>query len=242
MDDGTESVPNSASESEELLNEFDEEFGRSSRSRTRRKTKQSKLPFSPRKTRSRVVHPVPDSDEEDEDEDEDGTIQTRRSSRSKPIKVTLKLDQSYTEDDDSEEEEENEMDEDEDDSDAYGQTSSKSKAKKGKKRQAHKRKARPAFGVFQPVINLPNNAASDNEEETIARHRHICEKCQRGPAHTLIKAARKRKGKKRKRAGSEDFESSGDEAEKVTQLGGWVRWYGAYYPPINNTPSDSRYF
>jgi hypothetical protein len=67
----------------------------------------------------------------------------------------------------------------------------------------------------------------DQGSSPLREHRNICEKCHRGPAHELLEAVmRKPKGRRKKKKMSDDeFDESEDEQQRLTALGGWVRWY-----------------
>jgi hypothetical protein len=102
---------------------------------------------------------------------------------------------------------------------------SKPRTKKIKK-AARPQASRPAYGRFRAIEELDCNA-SDEDDTYIRKHRDICEKCHRDPAHKLIEALKKSskvKGRTRKRTPSDEFEESGHEEETFIALGGWVRW------------------
>lgn len=181
-------------------------------SRLAPRTSKTELPFSPRKTRSQAIHVV-DSDEEDENE-ERSLAPTRRSTRSKKV-LKVKLDESTYLD----------SDQDDEDSDNYSRAKGKQKPKKKRIRGAA---SRPALGRFRAVSELDYDSHTDEETAPLREHREICEKCHRAPAHVLLEAERKKpkgKGRRKKKTSDDEFEESGDEIDKLTALGGWVRWY-----------------
>ncbi|KAG5636366.1 hypothetical protein H0H81_008284 [Sphagnurus paluster] len=106
------------------------------------------------------------------------------------------------------------------DSGSYRSKETRPKSKKTKKKS---RGSRPAYGHFRPIAELDCDS-SDEESAVFRKHRDICEKCHKNPAHTLIQAiVKKGKAKSRRRKNSEDeFEVSDDE-ERFAALGGWVR-------------------
>jgi hypothetical protein len=163
-----------------------------------------KLPFSPRKTRSRKLFAVQDSDEESDEED-NTPAPTRRSIRAR------KTDTIYVPDD-----VESISDEADDDED-YSQARSKHKPRPKKKIIR-----RATYGYIRNIADLEYDSHSDEETAPFRVHREMCEKCHRQPAHTLLELERKKGNKKRKRD-ADDFESDTDE-EKLNALGGWVRW------------------
>lgn len=168
------------------------------------------LPFSPKKTRSKVIYTISDS----EDEDEQEAAAPRRSGRARKG-VTINLDDDYSEPEDKESEV----------SDEYASDrKSKSKAKKVKK-PPRKKEARPAYGHVREVAELNYDLDSDDESSQLRAHRGMCEKCHRGPAHQLlVENKRKPKGRKKRKTSDDEFEESGDEEERIVALGGWVRW------------------
>ncbi|KAF9020320.1 hypothetical protein BDZ89DRAFT_1072318 [Hymenopellis radicata] len=203
-------------ESEEPDDDADENFEADdapnpSRRSTRTHTKQTTLPFSPKKTRSRQVFTVDDSDAE-ESEDDTGAAPTRRSTRTRrAVKVNLREDSYEPEEDDEED----------DDNDNYD---SHRKRLKGPAKSKKKPASRPAYGHFRPIADMDY----DSEEETasLRAHRTICEKCHTGPTHIKAAAAQKKKGKgrrKKKTSDDEIEEDSADELTRIQQGGGWVR-------------------
>ncbi|KDQ19888.1 hypothetical protein BOTBODRAFT_27309 [Botryobasidium botryosum FD-172 SS1] len=78
------------------------------------------------------------------------------------------------------------------------------------------RTIRPGFGALHRVSRVLNS------DDPLRAHRRKCEKCQRGPAHELLEAFRKKKkGGRRKKPGSDG--EVVDEQEEYRDLGGWVR-------------------
>ncbi|KAF8078789.1 SNF2 family DNA-dependent ATPase [Lyophyllum atratum] len=202
------------SEDEEDEEDEYEESGRSLPSRrSGRSTVKSKtaLPFSPKKTRSTRVFVI-DSDHEDSD----NTVTRPPSRRSTRVRKGAKLNfdtDTYTDD----------FERSDEDSEAYTSRKAQAKGKKTKK-QVRGKASRPAYGHFRSIADLDYDSHSDEENAPLRKHRDICEKCHQGPANELIEAL-SRKGKpRRKRKTSEDeFEVSGDEKERLSALGGWVR-------------------
>ena len=164
-----------------------------------------RLPFSPRKTRSRKVFSVGDSDEDSEEDDLPAP--TRRSTRAR------KTDKNYVSYD-----VESISDEGTDDDDDYAQTPAKPKSRLKKKIIR-----RAAYGNIRHIADLQYDSHSDEETAPLRVHRDICEKCHRGPAHALLELERK-KGNKRRKKVIDDFEESDTDEEKLNALGGWVRW------------------
>lgn len=159
--------------------------------------KQTSLPFSPKKTRSRKVISLIDEDE-DEDEDEESFPAPqpdglRRSTRSaKQARDNL----------------------DDDDFIDDGEYASRAKTNHPKKRAEPKKRIR-GYGV----VHEGPQAFFDDFGTTTA-HRAKCEKCQREPTQKLLA---KHKGKKRKsRKTSDDFEDDDDDESRLASLGGWV--------------------
>jgi hypothetical protein len=86
---------------------------------------------------------------------------------------------------------------------------------------------RPAYGHIRSVADLDYDPDSDEDTAALREHRNECEKCHMKPAHELLEAERKRpkaKGRKRRKTSDDDLEESGDEVERITKKGGWVRW------------------
>lgn len=178
------------------------------------------LPFSPKKKRARKGFVVPDSDEEDEDDGEseiEEFVPARRSSRS-----TKNAKAKYTETDDYVDD----GNEDEESEDDDHKPRKSLKAQKPKTKKIVRGKAsRPAYGNVRHVVDLDYDVLSDEETAPLRAHRAVCEKCHKGPTHNLIEAAGKKlkgRGRKKKDEDLDDFE--GDEIERLTALGGWVRW------------------
>lgn len=175
-----------------------------------------KLPFSPRKTRSRKV----DGDSEDElagfDQEESSEvvkIPARRSMRVRKSTKANLADDAY----------EDEGDEEDDDS-STRQTGKASREVK-KRKPPRSKASRPAYGNIRDVADLDYDPHSDDETLPLRAHRGECEKCRKQPAHSLLNALKKRpKGRGRKKKTSDDEDDEGNEEERLTALGGWVRW------------------
>jgi hypothetical protein len=112
-----------------------------------------------------------------------------------------------------------------DSDDAYSSTASK--VQKKKRNVVRGKASRPAYGRFRVVADLEYDEISDEETAPLRVHRGVCEKCHRKPAHELLEMERKKPTKKLKKKKEDEFADSGDEEEKVTALGGWVRWFVA---------------
>ncbi|KAI0785072.1 SNF2 family N-terminal domain-containing protein [Abortiporus biennis] len=157
-------------------------------------SKLTKLPFSPRKTRSNkpiLVHDSDDDSEEDIRSVSPSPNGARRSSRNKKP-VRRNLDVSLYEGFES----------------SISEGTTPARTGKPVKKKKIRTVSRATYGHFRPVEDL----AYDSDEETrfLRAHRRICDKCQRPPAHELLK---KRKGKKK------DDET----VDEDVALGGWVR-------------------
>lgn len=176
---------------------------RSSRAVTAAKVdmkRQTSLPFSPKKTRSRkIISLVEDEDEEDArtSSRRHTPAATRRSARA------TKRTRENPDDDDFI-----------DDEDDY-ENASRGKARSAKKKGPAK-KAPRGYGI----VNSQTDAFV--EEPGVLAHRKHCEKCEREPAHKLLQKAKKLKPRKRKT--EDDFEDDDNEHDRVAGLGGWVRW------------------
>lgn len=170
-----------------------------------RSSRPSRLPFSPTKTRSQEVFVV----ETDEESDylPSKRIPLRRSTRSsKALRVGLDAGSG------------------DDDSDIHNRSTARSAKKRVKK--ARKATVRPAYGHIRPIDDTGSEADSE-DEAILTKHRHLCEKCHRGPAYDLIADLKRRlkgKGRKRKRTSDDDLEGSDDEMERLHNLGGRVCW------------------
>jgi chromodomain-helicase-DNA-binding protein 4 len=225
-DDSELSEPLDSEDEDQDANDDDDYGARPRRSSRAAKKPVKTLPFSPKKKRARKGFVVPDSDVEDEDDGEseieiEEVMPTRRSSRS-----TKNAKAKYAEDEYMDDEgEQHESDSDDDDvGDGKPRKSRKGRAQKTKKIVRGKA-SRPAYGNVRHVADLDYDGLSDEETAALRAHRDVCEKCHRGPAHDLIVAASKKpkgKGRKKKDEDMDDFE--GDEMERLTALGGWVRW------------------
>jgi chromodomain-helicase-DNA-binding protein 4 len=210
--------------SEDDDDEYDETDLLAAPQRSGRSTTKSKqaLPFSPKKTRSRRILIIDSDQEHTYNEGSEVRRPARRSTRSrKGVKVHLDA-ETYSDDLESEGEI----------SDDSGKLS-KSKGKKLKK-VVRPKAARPAYGYFRAVADLDYDY-SDDESMPIGEHRDICEKCHQGPAHKLLEAVTKKskgKGKKKRQTPDDEFEESDDEEERLTALGGWVRWWVTIFPCV----------
>ncbi|KAJ7786129.1 SNF2 family DNA-dependent ATPase [Mycena metata] len=204
---------NSEEDEDEEGQEEDDDYGNEdSPLKPRRSTRSGKLPrqnlpFSPRKTRSQKITII------DSDDDADSThATTRRSTRSrKAFKINLDEGAYY------------ESEQEGDDSEDYPRV--KSGAKRPK--VARKRGSRPAYGHVRGVEDIEYDPNSDEETAALRVHRASCEKCHDKPAHELLEAERKRRsrggGRRKKKTTDDEFEESGDEIERITKRGGWVR-------------------
>ncbi|KAI6136491.1 SNF2 family N-terminal domain-containing protein [Pisolithus sp. B1] len=177
--------------------------------------KQSKLPFSPKKLR---VRPLRSSQTVSDSEDELGgygdteveMIPTRRSTRARKA-VRSNLDDDF--DNES-------MDTDEDYLDGSGRRSAKLDAPKKPKRRRLV-PSRPAYGHFRDIKDLDFDPYDDEVTTSLRAHRGVCEKCHKGPAHELLRAAMKPKKGRRRRGSDADLEEN--EEEQIQNMGGWVR-------------------
>lgn len=125
------------------------------------------------------------------------------------------IDNDYMDEDDDEED-------DEDDEDDYGGPSARSK-EKPKKKVVRGKASRPAYGNFRTIADLDFDPCSDEETAPLRAHREECEKCHKGQTNILLMKQSKKAKPKAKRRRDEDEEDV-DEGEKITALGGWVRW------------------
>ncbi|KAI6007186.1 SNF2 family N-terminal domain-containing protein [Pisolithus albus] len=186
--------------------------------RTTRSTtsfKQSKLPFSPKKLR---VRPLRSSQTVSDSEDELGgygdteveIIPTRRSTRArKAARSNL--------DDDLDDET---MGTDEDYRGASGHRYAKLNATKKPKRR-RPIPSHPAYGHFRDINDLDFDPYDDEVTTSLRAHRAICEKCHKGPAHDLLRAAMKPKKGRRRRDSDADLEEN--QEDQIRNMGGWVR-------------------
>jgi hypothetical protein len=215
-----EEVPDSEEDEDDEDKEEDDEYGEEdSPVKVRRSTRSTKvprqnLPFSPKKTRSQKII-VLDSDEEGDTADGNSNAPTRRSARSrKGFKINLDEGAYY------------ESEQEGDDSEGY-EAAPKLKGAIKRPKVARKKGARPAYGHVRGVEDLEYDPNSDEETAALRTHRNVCEKCHDVPAHEQLEALRKRKGKgrKKRKTTEDEFEESGDEVERVSKRGGWVRWF-----------------
>lgn len=195
--------------SSEEIEDSDDEYEQSLRPpRKILRTRAAKaLPFSPRKTRAQDTTRDSSIDNDWKSEESEEDQPKRRSTRTRK---TRGFDTADYEDSDA-------MDVDSG-SEAPRSSRLKKKPKRGKA-------SRPAYGSFRSVEDLDYDPCSDEETAPLRRHRDFCEKCHRQPAHILLNNLKRKKTKgKRKRKDDDLEEESGDEEEKLTHLGGWVRW------------------
>ncbi|KAJ7783591.1 SNF2 family DNA-dependent ATPase [Mycena maculata] len=188
----------------------DDEYGedKDSHIQPRRSTRSTKL-----KTRSTKVIVLESSGEEDDEAAGNVNVPTRRSTRArKAFKVKLDEGAYY------------ESDQEENGSEGYDSRRVKRPAKKPTK-AARRTGARPAYGHVREVADLDYDPNSDEETAPLRAHRDFCEKCHEKPTHILLAKAQKSKGKGRKKrpTSDDDLLESGDEAERITKRGGWVR-------------------
>lgn len=167
--------------------------------------KQTTLPFSPKKTRSRKIV----IDLEDEDDEDDSTPSrrptpqgTRRSTRtSKRVRANL--------------------DDDDFIDDGEYEGPSRGKSRTTKKKAAPKKIPR-GYGL---VHDHPDAFV---EEPGVTAHRKKCEKCHKEPTHKLLGKPKGKRGRKKKV--EDDFEDDEDDQDRTAALGGWVRWYECLRP------------
>ena len=189
-------------------------------------TTQTKLPFSPKKLRSRPVRQFI-TESEDElagyaEEDIIEVIPARRSTRDRKSARTNLADDYVDETSDNET-----------DNEAYLETSKKSgKSKVAAKTQKRIRRgpvSRPAYGIFRSVQDLEFDAYGEENTELLRAHRDVCEKCHRAPAHVQLEKSKKSRKKARE---GDEFET---EEDAIQSLGGWVRWYDQLNESYVNT-------
>jgi len=182
-------------------------------------TTQTKLPFSPKKLRSKPVRRFMTESEDElarfEEDDIIEVIPARRSTRQRKSARTNLTDDYVDEAGDSET-----------DSETYQETSrrpGKSKAvARTQKRIRRGPVSRPAYGIFRSVADLEFDAYDEEDTELLRAHRDICEKCHKAPAHVQLEKPKK---KGRKKGKEDEFEIEEDEDDLIQSLGGWVRWY-----------------
>ncbi|OAX44419.1 hypothetical protein K503DRAFT_765038 [Rhizopogon vinicolor AM-OR11-026] len=182
-----------------------------------RVTTQTKLPFSPKKLRSKPVRRFMTESEDElagfEQEDIIEVIPARRSTRERRSARTNLADDYVDEARDSET-----------DSETYQETSRRSaKSKAAAKTQKRIRRgpvSRPAYGIFRSVADLEFDAYEEEDTELLRAHRDICEKCHKAPAHVQLEKPKKGRKKARK---EDEFEFEDDEDDLIQSLGGWVR-------------------
>jgi hypothetical protein len=187
--------------------------------RTSRATTQTKLPFSPKKLRSRHVRRYMTESEDElagyEQEDIIDVIPARRSTRERKSARTDLADDYVDETGDSESDDE-----------SYMETSKKAGKSKAAAKTPKLRRgpvSRPAYGIFRSVADLEFDAYEEEDTELLRAHRDICEKCHKAPAHVQLQKPKKGRKKIRK---EDDYGFEENEDDLVQSLGGWVRWYG----------------
>ena len=151
---------------DEAEDESDYIGGRTLRSRTGKSIR--RLPFSPKKSRSRVLRSRKgnDSDELENSSSNDEVEYQPRATRSRGVKSRFKDDESYDD------------------------------APRPAKRKAFKKKAvRPEYGKIRKVDDPYD---SDPDTAALRAHRDICEKCRRQPSHILLRKNKRKAGRKRK--------------------------------------------
>ncbi|KAF5323433.1 hypothetical protein D9611_005738 [Ephemerocybe angulata] len=202
--DGMDFAPASQDE-EEDNDEGEDSDGYAETSAPKRVTRQSKLPFSPRKSRSQRIIPL------DESGSERGASAgpARRLTRGRAVKVTVGSE--YADSDDEE---------GDDDSDfALSRRVPAAKPKRMKQPKF----SPPSYGNVRSIEAISYDDYPDDPKNAALRaHRAICEKCHLVPAHELLQTMKKKKGKKRKRGSEDEFDYSDDE-DRYKDLGGWVR-------------------
>lgn len=175
-------------------------------SSNKRVTRQSKLPFSPRKSRSQRIIVIDDSESE-------------RASSARPARrltrgaVKLQLASDYSESEGG------------DDNDSEYAVS-RSLRGPAKKKAFRPKFPPPSYGNIRPIAALEyDDYPEDKDNASLRAHRNICEKCHLTTAKELLQTMKKsKKGKKRKRGSEDEFDYSDDE-DRYKELGGWVRWY-----------------
>ncbi|KAL4268111.1 AB hydrolase superfamily protein [Pleurotus pulmonarius] len=208
MISGSSSRSNLDEASDEEIEDSDDEYGQNVRPPRRilRARAAKSLPFSPRKTRTQATARDSSLDNDWKSAESEEDQPKRRSTRTRK---TRGFDMANYEDSDA-------MDVDSG-SEAPRSSRLKKKPKRGKA-------SRPAYGSFRSVEDLDYDPCSDEETAPLRKHRDFCEKCHRQPSHILLNSLKRKKTKgKRKRKDDDLEEDSGDEEEKLTQLGGWVR-------------------
>ncbi|KAG1825750.1 SNF2 family N-terminal domain-containing protein [Suillus subaureus] len=183
---------------------------------TSRATTQTKLPFSPKKLRSRHVRRYMTESEDElagyEQEDIIDVIPARRSARERKSART-NLAEDYVED----------TGDSESDGESYMETSKRAgksrAAAKTQKRLKRGPVSRPAYGIFRSVADLEFDAYEE-DTELLRSHRDICEKCHKAPAHVQLEKPKKGRKKIRK---DEDHGFEESEDDLIQPLGGWVR-------------------
>lgn len=181
-----------------------------------RATTQTKLPFSPKKLRSRHVRRYMTESEDElagyEQEDIIDVIPPRRSARERKSAKNNLAEDYVDETDDSESSSESFMET----SKRAGKSKAVAKTRKLKRGPV----SRPAYGNFRSVKDIESDAYEE-ETELLRAHRDICEKCHKAPAHVQLE--KPKKGRKKTRKEDDDgFDENEDDL--IRSLGGWVRW------------------
>ncbi|KAF8609365.1 hypothetical protein BDV93DRAFT_141687 [Ceratobasidium sp. AG-I] len=95
------------------------------------------------------------------------------------------------------------------------------------KRPTRKRDTIKGLGIVRSIDDPADSDSDTGEGAVLLRHRERCERCGDLPAHKLLEALKRRKGKKkgsgRRKKGSDDSEESEPEDERIERLGGWIR-------------------
>ena len=162
------------------------------------KKKQTTLPFSPKKTRSRKIISLID---DDDSEDASSSRQRTPAPPRRPTRGATRARQNFD-------------DEDFIDDDDYEEGSSRGRSTKKK---AVPKKVIRTYGI---VHSHPD---AFSEELGVMAHRRQCEKCRKEPTHMLLRKTKK--GRPKKRKAEDDFEDDENDYERTIAMGGWVRWY-----------------
>ncbi|KAF8640689.1 hypothetical protein AX17_000345 [Amanita inopinata Kibby_2008] len=162
------------------------------------------LPFSPKKSRSQKVYVVDDSDENDSE----AYALRPKSTRKKAVKVMVGLESSSS------------LSSDGSISSGYVPR----RAPRVRKKPASDAKLTlPTYGRIRNISDL--DCETDDEIAPLRRHRDICEKCHKRPAHELLHHNKKLKHRpsRKKPISQDELDATEDEVERLTSLGGWVR-------------------
>lgn len=181
-----------------------------------RATTQIKLPFSPKKLRSRRVHRYMSESEDElagyEQEDVIDVIPARRSTRERKNARTNLAEDYIEEASDSESNDESYMA-------TYKRAGKFKSAAKTQRRLKRGPVSRPAYGIFRSVADLDFDAYEE-DTELLRVHRDICEKCHKAPAHVQLEKPKKGRKKIQK---EDDYGFEENEDDLIQSLGGWVR-------------------